>query len=164
MALKPCPECKTEISTSAAACPKCGAPQHQPKKTSGCAITAAVFVGFVILIAALFSMTQQNEPKRPAPAAPAVDRSTVTQQKRERLLGDLQASGVFGKYQCRDNAGTVWVKPGFYVLPFDDKQSFVSVVYAYCIGGDTSGFIILKDDRSGKEAGTYWGNRGLVME
>jgi hypothetical protein len=42
MAMTTCRECKSQISTTADACPKCGA---KPKKTSGCAVVVAIFLG-----------------------------------------------------------------------------------------------------------------------
>ena len=48
MAMTTCKECKAQISTTAGACPQCGA---KPKKTSGCTIILAIFFGFVLLSA-----------------------------------------------------------------------------------------------------------------
>nr|AAX24151.1 hypothetical protein [Xanthomonas campestris pv. vitians] len=45
MAMTTCRECKSQISTTAVACPQCGA---KPKKTSGCAIIVAVFIGLFV--------------------------------------------------------------------------------------------------------------------
>lgn len=59
MAMKPCSECKTEISSSAASCPKCGAPQK--KSMGGCATAALVVVGTVILIVAILAVRQPTE-------------------------------------------------------------------------------------------------------
>jgi len=46
MALTTCKECKAQISTTAQACPQCGA---KPRKTSGCAIVILAVIGFGVL-------------------------------------------------------------------------------------------------------------------
>jgi hypothetical protein len=43
MALKPCPECKREISTEAEACPHCGAKRKKSSLGSGCLLILVVF-------------------------------------------------------------------------------------------------------------------------
>jgi hypothetical protein len=53
MALNPCKECGTEVSTEAKACPKCGAPISKSKVAGGCLVLillAAVFLIFVMVV------------------------------------------------------------------------------------------------------------------
>jgi hypothetical protein len=129
----------------------------------GCAVVA--LAGFTIFVVVAVMSSLQNDSPEPAGApTPAVDKSAAFQDRRAKLIEDLQGQGVFGKVECRQDAGTAWVKPGFYTLSFDDKQSFVSVVLAYCTNAGDRDFVVLKDDRTGKEVGTLWGNRGLEME
>ena len=79
MAMTTCRECKAQISTTAAACPQCGA---KPKKTSGCAIIVAAFFGLILLSAIMRgcsggspTSTSATNPSSnaapPAPVAPA---------------------------------------------------------------------------------------------
>lgn len=58
MALVKCSECGKEVSTKAEQCPHCGAPVR--KKTSGCAILAAVLFGLVLLGAMLPTCSRTN--------------------------------------------------------------------------------------------------------
>jgi hypothetical protein len=78
MAMTTCKECKAQISTTAAACPQCGA---KPKKTSGCAIIVAAFFGLLFLSAitrgcsdgsstSTAATTSPSNTAQPAPAAP----------------------------------------------------------------------------------------------
>lgn len=68
MALVKCKECGKEISSQAPACPSCGVFRFAPpKKTSGCAIAAAVLLGVPFLAAVFVS---SNRPST-APSAPA---------------------------------------------------------------------------------------------
>ena len=50
MAMTKCKECQTDISTTADACPKCGAKQV---RTSGCAQVFLWFIGIVVVFAAI---------------------------------------------------------------------------------------------------------------
>ena len=65
MALKPCPECKREVSDRAAACPHCGSPMAAPKplqttedsalnRNRGCG--DIIIFGPLLLIAIIFIM------------------------------------------------------------------------------------------------------------
>lgn len=77
MAMTKCHECKKDISTTAAACPHCGA---KPKpKTSGCAWIAAVIIGVPMFLAivgtanrppASSTSSATPSPARSTPAAP----------------------------------------------------------------------------------------------
>lgn len=51
MALIKCPACSNEVSSAAAACPKCGHPLKPQKKTSGCAVVIAIVFGLLLLSA-----------------------------------------------------------------------------------------------------------------
>ncbi len=157
MALKSCSECGAEVSTKAAACPKCGAPVKA--SNIGCAIVAAI--GLVIFVIIL--IVGGNDQSTRGADTPALDKSPPTQQRRKELLGKLQGLEVFGKIECHGKGADVWVKPGFYALSFDDKQSFSSVAYAYCFS-DSDSYVTLRDSQTGKDVGTYWGNRGLQLE
>ncbi len=85
MAMTKCKECQTEISTTADACPKCGAKQVH---TSGCAKVVLWFIGIIVALAAIgqcsspstsptdtssTSSSSSQEPTPPAtPPAPPV--------------------------------------------------------------------------------------------
>jgi len=58
MALIKCAECGKDVSTKAERCPHCGAPVR--KKTSGCAILAAILFGLVLLSAMLPTRSPTN--------------------------------------------------------------------------------------------------------
>ncbi len=80
MAMVKCPECKSEISSQATACPRCGAPRKSAPKTYGCG--TVVLIGFVGLVA--FSVWMSNAAKRgdsrPAPVkeAPTAENMAAT--------------------------------------------------------------------------------------
>ncbi|MFN5703885.1 MAG: hypothetical protein ACK46K_08790 [Gammaproteobacteria bacterium] len=55
MAMTNCKECNAQISTTAASCPQCGA---SPRKTSGCAVIIAVFLGLAFFSAIMRGCTE----------------------------------------------------------------------------------------------------------
>lgn len=62
MALRPCKECKTEVSTSATNCPKCGAPV---KTKVGCGTViagSALFLIFMVVLGSIVGPRSQVEP------------------------------------------------------------------------------------------------------
>lgn len=59
MAMTKCHECKKDISTTAAACPHCGA---KPKpKTSGCAWLALIFIAIPVVFGIVMSESRKQE-------------------------------------------------------------------------------------------------------
>lgn len=87
MALKPCPECKREISTQAAACPTCGydlkakrAAQKQSNRAVGClAMVVVVIIYYAVnedetarpdpnLFSALYACEQYIKPRLTSPS------------------------------------------------------------------------------------------------
>lgn len=99
MAMTTCKECKAQISTTAEACPQCGA---KPKKTSGCAIIVALFLGLVLLSAisrgcsgsSSTSTSESNTPinaAQPAPAEPVkVDPAAVLSESK-KTVNEIEA-------------------------------------------------------------------------
>lgn len=117
-------------------------------------------------------------PKRPRPALPGAE-PTVAQapkkdpyahihippsakaddgkqgQRREFLQGAI-AKGIFTKIEKPFSRPYVWVDAIFMMLSYDQKSTFISVVYAYYFDGSSvSDSVILKNHFTGKEVGTY---------
>ena len=94
----------------------------------------------------------------------------VKQPKRKKLIQDLVSQGIFKKVEFRDKDATVWVGAAFYLLDFEAKQNFCSVVHAYMAtyAKDDLVGVTLKDVQSGKAVGEYgqqWtGGVGLKMK
>ena len=96
-----------------------------------------------------------QSPTAPAPAA-TVDKSAAMQAKRRELIDKLIKQGVFQKVEVPGSLPRIWVRPVFYTLDFDTKESFVSVVYAfYFDGSNASDMVRIFDSRSGKQVGRY---------
>ncbi len=91
---------------------------------------------------------------KPAPS-PTVDKSPAMQEGRSKLLQKLINAGVFMKTGVPGSLPRVWVARGFYGLTFDQKQSFVGVVYAYYLdGSDKYDSVRVYDGYTNKEIGS----------
>jgi len=78
------------------------------------------------------------------------------QNKRKGFIQKLINNGVFEKVEVPGSLPHLWVKPAFYGLSFDDKSTFVNVVYAYYTTMNSSyNLVVLYDSRSGKKVGVY---------
>lgn len=85
-----------------------------------------------------------------------IDKSPSMQAERKGFLERAIQEGAFQKIETPGSLPRVWVKPGFYTLDFDDKASYVSVVYAYYFdGSDQSDLVRIFDGKTGKEIGSY---------
>ncbi len=102
-------------------------------------------------------MVQLAEQKKTAKApAPEIDKSPEMQKQREAMIQKLIQQGIFWKVEVPGNLPRLWVRPGFYQLDWDQKQTFVGVVYAYYFDGrGLTDTVRIFDDRTGKEIGDY---------
>lgn len=162
MALIKCKECGNEISSKASSCPKCGAPA--PKKTSLFTWIIAGFFALVVFAAIIPINTSSPPASAPAPAKKSVviDKSPAKQAERKKFIERLIAQGVIQKVDTMGgNLPKIYVRPAFYNIDLDTKQSLVSVVYAYYFdGSNISDSVILRDSRTGKDVGDFNPNLG----
>lgn len=68
MAMTTCKECKAQISTTADACPQCGAKR---RKTSGCAMVLAIFFGLLFFSILVAQCTNSSSNQSAAPGTGA---------------------------------------------------------------------------------------------
>ena len=97
---------------------------------------------------------QQNETKQP---------------ERKEFIQKLINTGIFSKVDFQERSATIWVNSSFYLLDFEDKQTFCSVVYTYVAtkAKDDLVNVSLTDALSGKTVGDYgqqWTGFGLKMK
>lgn len=125
MALRPCPDCKREISTEAAACPQCGydlkgkrAAQQQSRKAVGCLAMIAVVVIYVAtfdsggssspprdpnLFDALYACEQYTKGRLRSPSTAKFGKAGTTAdavrslgEGRYKVIGYVDAQNAFG--------------------------------------------------------------------
>lgn len=126
-------------------------------------VIAIIFIVLVVLLA--FTMLSgKKEIKQPVLTEQEQTALNVKQAKREKMIQKLINEGIFQKAETPGNLPHLWVKPAFYALDYDSKQTFVNVVWAYYITADPKyEIVMLYDSRTGKHVGTY-SKRGLDME
>src|SRR5690606_29905296 len=76
MAMTKCKECGTEISTTADACPKCGAKQV---RTSGCAKVVLGVLGFFVFVA-IVGQCSRSDTSSPSTSTTSASSSSSTVQ------------------------------------------------------------------------------------
>ena len=80
------------------------------------------------------------------------------------MLRDLITNRIFQKTEG-GQVPKVWVRPGFYILDFDQKQTFLGVVYAYySVENPTLVVVSIRDAMTNKEIGTFDPERGLKLK
>lgn len=79
MALKPCRECKQEVSTEAKACPNCGTPKPTTPKASA-KETLATLVVLILLVAGGVTMCSDSDAEKQAKAQKAEEESAKCRQ------------------------------------------------------------------------------------
>lgn len=79
------------------------------------------------------------------------------QPYREKLINDMLAEGVFRRIEWGNHNAVAWVDTTFYLLPFEQKQSFCGVIYAFLANKQENEYVevLLRDNLSGREIGDY---------
>lgn len=154
MAMKPCRECKTEVSTEAKTCPHCGTPKPTTRKATakdtfaGAVLLAAIVGGTVTMCSDSDAEKQAKaQAKAEADAKCAQDLSCIGEKFVITVSGfcsqrvEQQAKNVvqwtdktlehkFGHYQWGNQAKTVVTLAGDKVQFQNGLGAFVNMVYA----------------------------------
>lgn len=106
MAIRPCKECGKDMSTTAAACPHCGAKQ---KRTSGFTWIIAVFLGLMVFAWINISLDRDQRAEATAAKAAALTPAQRDAAKKHAALEQAtekqQRDEAMVAYACKD-----WVK------------------------------------------------------
>ena len=71
-------------------------------------------------------------------------------------MENLIRKGYFEKVDLTGESPEVWVTPAFELIDFDQKQSYISVVYDYYATSEGEAKpIILRESLTGSEIGQY---------
>jgi hypothetical protein len=164
MALKKCKECGNDVSTEAAACPKCGA---VTKKKSGFLrfIGGAVLI-FITLVAIVALVNGISNPPKPAtPQSPekvAADAKAAQQQYEtcKTYLEKAKELDVLYDMTARGASIKVLVGPTFFTVPIDTKQKFAATVNCVLVKGTGGGMSFdLLHWQTGKKVASWNGYR-----
>lgn len=154
MALTKCHECSGTISSSAKACPHCGA---GVKKSSLLGKLLLGLLAFVVLSSVISAFTEKPTAASAPAAKPALaDKSEAMQAKRWALIEELVEAGAFGNVESSNGVARAWVTPLFQQLDYATKQSYIGVIYAYYFdGSSSSNFVRVIDNQTGKTIGSF---------
>ncbi|UJW87922.1 hypothetical protein [Devosia sp. SL43] len=119
-----------------------------------------ILVLLVVGIGYLFSLGSGRSTTTASAVAAApvatIDKSEAMQADRLAFLQRMINERVFTKFEQPGTLTRAFVGPAFYAATIDQKQSFVSVVYAYSYdGSNATDSVRLFDGQTGKEIGRY---------
>ena len=87
---------------------------------------------------------------------PKIDSSPEMQAKRKVFIQKLFNQNIIYKIEVPTENPRVYVAAGFYSLPFDAKQNFMSVILAFYLAQKAgTQFLVLRDWRNNKDIGTF---------
>lgn len=125
-----------------------------------------ILIGLLgLLFVMAWSRTDDNQPNTTTPSQVAViDKSEKMQASRKKLMQQMIEERHFFTKIVRngDTMPRAWATPAFLSLTFDQKQSFLGVIYAYYLTGNSDDSVAIIDTVSGKEIGRFNTN-GLRM-
>ncbi|MBN1918813.1 MAG: hypothetical protein JW889_12985 [Verrucomicrobia bacterium] len=150
-----CPQCKECIAKHARKCPHCQTDQWPVGRT---AVLPTVFVLlFTVSVGFLAAGCCNSVSEKTPEQAKKWQEEETKQPEREQLIDQLVARGVFREVEFRTQGATVWVDSAFYLLDFQEKSTFCSVVYAYIATQARDQYVTvrLKDITSGKTVGEH---------
>lgn len=169
MAMIPCHECRSEVSSEAVTCPGCGAPVRQLERSTMAHVV--VIVGTVALLGFLaVGLLKQREitpaaapvaAASPAPqAAPApVDRAAADARLEScrAKLKQAQEIDLLTNMTFEGGKPKVWVGRTWNDIPVDAKEGFAEVAACFFVAGDEGRTITfpIYDGRSGKQIATW---------
>lgn len=167
MALITCKECGGQVSSKAAACPKCGA--KPPAKTS---LGTALFAGLIGLTALVMIVGSFGEKGPTIPATkPGAAAPTITpedrgmQSARLKFIKKMMNEGLVKKIETPGTIPRVWVTPRFQAQDYDFKESTSRAILAYYYVEDQrNDMITLWDTKSGKKIGSYSKSAGFDLD
>lgn len=165
MGLVKCSDCRSEVSTAAKACPKCGAPPPKPPISSpvkGCmgllGLAIAAVVGLAVLFPAIEAWRTMDETPEQRAARDAARRrdserkvaeTKEREEKVERLVQTLIDNSIVVRI---DHArGEVQVDGATWnASPLDTKRSMTRLLSEYCEAHGGSAFVDIVDSHSGR--------------
>jgi len=118
-----------------------------------------------ILIISIFILSCSPSSTPSKTAYEKIDKDPKSQELRLKFIQKCIQNGVFKKVEVPASLPHLWVKPKFYLLDFENKQNFVSVVHDYYLAQNPSyTIVVLYDSHTGKEIGEFTAQSGLKLK
>ena len=164
----PCPHCAELILPAAKFCPHCRKRLPQPA-SSAIVWALGIFVAVFIVWMVVAGLAPVSPPPSAVQPVARLDKSPAAEARRKALIEKLIREGIFQKIETPGNLPRLWVRSAFHELDFDQKKTFVEVVYAYYFdGSDRTEWVRIFDSQTGKEIGGFnphlYPNGGLKLE
>jgi RNA polymerase subunit RPABC4/transcription elongation factor Spt4 len=144
MALKPCRECKREVSTDAKACPHCGKANPTGRPHFGAWVAVGILVVVVFEVATNMdvntnAVTPQGAPRAASkPAAPFDSTPGITrvgQRRAAQMWRDVPTTPGMQRWSCSEADCEVMFDPAMWAqMPYDLKRNVVAmlgIAFAY---------------------------------
>jgi hypothetical protein len=162
VSLTKCKECGNEISKKAKKCPQCGAPQKIISAFTWLVLILIFFGVYVSINVSSNTVSRHSSSK--VSVVKELDANPEKQKQRKAFIVKLIGQGILYKVEVPGELPHIYVSSGFYRLNIEDKQSFISVVYAYYLAQDSRANIAtLYDSKTGKQIGMFT-ERGLDLD
>ena len=128
---------------------------------AGCQYCAPDSILDPVLEVLLLEPPQQQQQQQ---TQPKVD--PKLQADRKAVIEKMIARGIFTKVEPGVSVPKCWAGSQFYAATFEEKSSFVGVVYAYYFpdGGSLGDLVQVKDTMTGKPIATFTRVGGLEMK
>jgi|GEM_PF-6040116 len=110
---------------------------------------------WLLLVLGCISPSTSTNSTTPPKKSVLIDKSAEKQKARQKLIQEMINRRLVAQIKFPGTTPELWVAPGFYALDFDTKQQLVSVVYAYYCNGDDRDMVLVYDNLTGKQIGTY---------
>lgn len=148
-----CRVCRSDIDDDAIRCPQCREKQGSwIERHTLLAVFGGLFLAFIVMQAIYWS---DGQPSRQATQGPSVE-DRAKQPQRLDFINEAIRMKIFTKVNFEETVPDIYVGPAFHLLDYDQKQSMVSVVYAYTHVKDQSvNSVQIYDNMNGKEIGQY---------
>lgn len=140
-------------------------PANEGKRVGMGCLTLFGVVFLLWLAGTMISGNKTATPPTTEPRVATIDHSPEKQADRLRLINNLISLGLFSKVSKPGELPYVHVRRAFYELDFEQKQKFVSVVYAYYYdGSEDDGLVRIFDARTNKDVGRFSPALGLEIK
>src|SRR5206468_7979809 len=133
------------------------------KKTNGCLIALAVFVGLLFLLAIIGSVGKKSGGTGASPATYGIKTSPEANAGREAWIANAITLGVFLK--IGDSQPVAYVGPAWSGMTFEQKGKAAGVIAAhFYLKNSDNTLLLLYDGYTGKIIGVYSFQMGLQLD
>lgn len=162
MALFQCPECRKDVSSTAAGCPHCGYALIRPKTkraSAGCGFWLLLGAGGLFVLYLIGSNVGPTSPSKPGKMF------GCGVYEADDLVEQMKKNGFFYKIEKSGGFPRIYVNDSWYLVPIDQKRLFDTILQCHVTRGRGDPLLgVYRDHRTGKEVATTGGAYGFEMK